>query len=580
MKRYTIWILITLAVAVGCTKPKTAVEPNPTPDLFKTMVHYNGTDSVLITVKPSPEAAGKLIIRPSCENVSLKLVCGKGDNAREVRFNPRGSMGRAVGIGCPASQPCPEGDPGCDSGRIDVIQIPDDSKTIEPLFVECSVRELFDLSPEELGVPVEPEGKSVNCRIEGRFNTKGIVDPSPPIANFRSFPTPGSVVNPESRSSSSIVTAAGSKLDFMDTKYTWCLDEEGRVPLFGVDQELDPAKVFFTFPKGWPKIPANIARVPWMFSGAISNAEANLDWTKVSDRPKKKGPPSPMDGLDDDGFANTSEVEGFDLANSMLLTGGTYPGQTASHMTTCSGPGDPNRNYCVYYNDKEVFVVLRPLSSGSYFPNMDSATELNWFFEKISAPADTTNGGLGIDVHPLSQPAGILNKKVSNSFSDMEEAIRINETSEPMGSTVILASEAVGVPNEVQNIFVHTQRIRQYICEVCGGEYDNGTCSGNKSTFGTDNCKSATPVVAWGEDLVREFTKYVTQHEIGHSLNLVVPSPSGQWHHHPPVDNDDLNKRMLMRPYAYYKAQGTKVTFYLPDYFCSECRSKRDLTVN
>ena len=72
-------------------------------NLMKTSIHAIGIDQVLVTVMPPKELAGKYIVRPLCNNINLKLTCGKGENAQQV--TPIQYIDRGVGIGCPKRLP-------------------------------------------------------------------------------------------------------------------------------------------------------------------------------------------------------------------------------------------------------------------------------------------------------------------------------------------------------------------------------------------------------------------------------------------------------------------------------------------
>ena len=511
--------------------------PEPGIDPMKTGI-YIGNKSVVVTVKPDASYAGSFIVEPKCEYMGLRLLCGEEGDMREVRHKPYSVSGEGLGIGCP---PDPDNeDQSIDWGEefIDVVRVPQDPV---PLYVECDLSDLFDLTPEELGIGEShlAGGKAINCILEGEYNTVEISDPSPVTV-----PDP-------------------------DDPYDWCLDDQGRVRLSEVTMPIEPKGVFFLFPGTSQE---NIARsVPWMFSGHAPQGLGEPDWSHAS------GQPAPPDGeviggADDDGYEDTTEIHGYLFANQLQLTTGTYPGHASTYIGPC-GTGT-TRTLCVDDNDKELFTIIEPLSSGSDFPDVSSAENVAWFFEKISAASGAT-GGLNIDVHALSQPALAetpdLFRKVN--ASDNQTAIRVIESDETLSTGPIFGESKVGVPNSAGVVTIYPIRIRQKICEMCGGTYDDqgGCTDGN---FGGPDCNSVTDVTATGESLIKEFVKYVAHHEVGHSLNLVVTVPNDNYHHLTGPNSIFMLKEVP------YKKKGTKVTWYLGYEYCAACQQNRDLTWN
>jgi len=130
----------------------------------------------------------------------------------------------------------------------------------------------------------------------------------------------------------------------------------------------------------------------------------------------------------------------------------------------------------------------------------------------------------------------------------------------------------IGTPNSAGVTNVYTIRITQYICDLCGGDPNSqGDCE--NGTFGTDNCKNSAPSSATGEDLIWVYAKFVNQHEVGHSLNLVSPASPVYGYHQ---DYEDPN--LIMIPSVTYTKRGSKVTFHIPYNFCNSCADDALLT--
>lgn len=517
-------------------------------NLEESGIHVTGIDQVTVCVTPEASYAGNFIIRPRCDNINLRLKCGQGNNYRNIK--PIMALDRAVGITCPPQSPC-EDEQSCEDHFFDVVKVPDPP---EALCVTCPVSSRFDLDPREMGIPINHPGKTRGCIIEGEFKTTGIRDPSPPDILY-----------------------ADPTYDRSGTGM-WCLDEEGKVPLVEIEEALDPADVFFTFPKGG-------GRKPWMYERHPGQPFPSgfqpgpPDWSQASDKPQKIVH-DPIMGSDFDGFLDSTEQVGFALTSDMIFVGGSHPQWSATRTPNCTPTlPDPNRIYCVHQSSQDLFAILHPLASDSYFPIMSSSSEsvLQSFFGQIWAPADTQNGGLGITVHTLYQPDPEPDTD-PRTVADGQMAVRIKEHSESLSlpikksTEIVLGTSGVGIPNDAGNTTIYSRKIKQYICDLCGGTPGtDGSCDGGN--LGGPYCISATPTSATGDSLIREYVKYVNQHEIGHSLNLVINADPMYDYHHTPGDNT-----AIMTPSAAYTKRGSKVTFYLPYLFDYSCRNEKDLT--
>jgi len=513
-------------------------------DLTRSGIHITGIKDAEVTVCVTPDAdilGGKFIIRPRCDNINLTLRCPPGNpSSGSEELTGRGIgqkllVERALGIECPSRTSCNENTSDCKDDLIDVIQVPSNADSIVPLCVTCALPSRFDLSPPGLGIQNgRQDGITVPCSLEARFVTTGIRDPAPPIDDFVS-----------------------------SVESDWCREgNDGVIPLTDVDQWLHHKNVCFEFPVG---------------SGPMGTP-----WLRECNPPVVIGPPIPIPGkgggpggIDDDGYEDTTEDSGVVLASNMHLVGGSHPSGSSTNIPACSSTTDSYREFCLHKGTQDLFAILHPLSNNSYFPNMDSLTELNDFFSKISAPL--ASGGLGITVHPLEQPMPTWPDD-PRAIADGQRAIRIVEKNDSLSlpinkdTEIVLGYTVPGTPKTSGWIDIYTVKVKQYICDLCGGTPDsNGVCwpAGN---FGTSNCKSDS-TLATGDALVKEYTRYVNHHETGHSLLLVDPGDDGYPYHHEPGGDETR----FMTPSVTYTKRGSRVTFYMPDYFCSECGNAKKL---
>jgi hypothetical protein len=157
-------------------------------------------------------------IRPTCSNINLLLTAPEG-YPEPIRRCP---IYQPVGIACPdLTNPDP---------LIDVVQWGPETP---PLCVECPLNDLYVLDPNELGIGV---GGSATYDLSGRFVTKGIVDPDPPLTQDTTCDVEGGppcepgFFNP-------------------NADYAWCLGtEDGRVDLTPFDEPILSTPVTFVYP--------------------------------------------------------------------------------------------------------------------------------------------------------------------------------------------------------------------------------------------------------------------------------------------------------------------------------------------
>jgi hypothetical protein len=211
---------------------------------------------------------------------------------------------------------------------------------------------------------------------------------------------------------------------------------------------------------------------------------------------------------------------------------------------------------------------------------MSSITDLNDFFSKISAPS--SSGGLSITVHPLTQPLEYPGADPARVIAEDQNAVRIEEMEDGLelpitkDTQIDLGETTPGTPNTAGRIAIFTKRIKQYICDLCGGDpQESGACNDSEN-FHSSNCRSSANASVYGDTLVGAYTNYVNHHEIGHSLYLVDPETDPDayiypWHHAPG------DETLYMTPSVTYTKKGKKVTFFLPDTYCSSCFTYKKL---
>lgn len=503
-------------------------------DLTSPNIQITAKDKIRICVTPHASLAGKYIVRPRCDNVNLVLRCPPGGD--EVK--PIQVVGRAVAIACPPVNPCdPESeDPQCRDDHIDIVKVPEDAFNIRPLCVECPIADYFDISDQQLGiVKGKGEGITVACSIEGSYQTFGFKDRHPTL-------------------SSDLVAGQDD-----------CV-QNGRIPLTPTAQTIPSRFLCLNKPVGMrpDKLPELTDCAPTVIGPPVT-----------------LGPPSKgvFQGSDNDGFYNLTESSGFALAYSMSLSGGSYPAKSDTNIPACASSNDPDRVFCAWYNTQDLFAILHPLDpSESKFADMNSITDLKDFFFPISEPK--ASGGLEITVHPLKQPQP--DPPYPRTVRDGQKAIRVIEDDASLilpikkSTPIVLGESGIGTPNTAGEIIIYTRRIKQYICDLCGGTPDlEGNCSGGN--FGGNNCigyanDPAQGGTLIGEALLKGYAKYVNVHEIGHSLNRVLPANPSYGYHHTPD-----NYAHIMIPSVTYTKKGSKVKFYLPYIYDTSCQDNKAL---
>ena len=531
------------------------------PQFTNAQIHVSDIQEAEVNFCVTPDTdnslLGKFIIKPRCDNINLVLRCPLGGNEKKSAniIKPIPLVEKPIGIQCPPATPCNDDDPSCRDDHIDVIQVLGPS----PLCVTCALPRRFDLSPGSLGlVNGRHEGKVVQCSLEAMYSTKGITDPVDPISPYRPV-----TVN---------------EGDY-DVNVDWCRNQQtsgdtlgGTISLEPVEQILNPQSVCLEFPIGW-----GINKSPWLKECS----------------PTVFAPPHipamPFQGADHDGYSDTTEQNGFTLNNQMELAGGTHPNGTATNIPACLNTTDTDREYCVHDGTQDLFAVIRPLdsssSSSSFFPSLQSATQLADFFATITAPySSTAPSGLGIAVHPLKQPLPPPGQDdYSRVVADGQNAARIREKDDPLpdvppekDTPIDLAQASPGtLPNTGGEIAIYTNRIKQYVCDLCGGTPAySGTCY-PADNYDTSNCKNSYTGNN-GDELVKDWARYANHHEIGHALGLVDPlvDPDAAFYngHHAPGET-----YKFMTPLVTFTKRGSKVTFHIPNGFCPSCGFNRKL---
>jgi hypothetical protein len=176
------------------------------------VITYGESIDVEVCVTPGEDLAGKYIVRPRCDNVNL-LFNGVSPTRRYPLFKP-------VGIICP--DPANPGNPVLwseeDDQTIDVVEA-DPNVT---LCIQCSMNDFYVFDPQDN--PPYVDGLA-EVSVSGRYVTKGIIDPDPPDPSLSTQP---------------------------DTNNTlWCLEDDGRVDVTPVDQQIPPITLLFGNENYW-----------------------------------------------------------------------------------------------------------------------------------------------------------------------------------------------------------------------------------------------------------------------------------------------------------------------------------------
>ncbi len=232
---------------------------------------------------------------------------------------------------------------------------------------------------------------------------------------------------------------------------------------------------------------------------------------------------------DADGFPDALEATGLPLHD-----GSVYP--------ACASDTTLARSECVAPGSPDLFLIIDradpacdPLVDARCIPPLPEATEY------LSNPRDA--GGLGIAVHEIGETQAGPDRAVSPA--SVQKAVRITEDRNP-ASDKLGNCPSHGTPNGEANCKVFTQKIFDYVSEVCAGA---STCDASTGESGVD-------------DIVRRYVKHTLNHEIAHNFLLtnIWNKRFGGWH-------EKAGSFVIMEQSSKYTNKGGRVTWYISTEF-------------
>jgi hypothetical protein len=240
---------------------------------------------------------------------------------------------------------------------------------------------------------------------------------------------------------------------------------------------------------------------------------------------------------DRDGLTDRQECDG-------ITTLGTRP----KTFPPCDGV--IQRAACVDPNSKDVFVIYRPLSSGSLLTGTD--VPAGFPFGPLQYPCTRSDGtswcgsagtlrydgftALGITTHQLTPEEAASDRTVSNVST--QKAIRVSESLDT-SATDVLGYCSWGTPLGLDGCTIYTQRAKNFIDSKCSTAKDNVT--NRRHVF-------------------LAYATFLAIHEGGHALGGLtsVNDPSVGGYHYA------SSSKVMMAQAAEYSTQGKKCTWYIP----------------
>jgi hypothetical protein len=237
----------------------------------------------------------------------------------------------------------------------------------------------------------------------------------------------------------------------------------------------------------------------------------------------------PADGdYDGDGFLNGEECEGLKLENGATIT---WPG-----LHTLNPPANkPALNPA----KRDILVVLAR-TSPSYIPAAP--------FDYISQPQPY---GLATNVYeiPAADVPTVLSadRMVINRGNTFQKAVKMQE-SLSASSVLGRCDEAWATPNGLDNCFVFTKAIRDFVDATCAGISNKSKCM--------DSLTQTTPLTT--PSIYDIYIKHTLAHECGHDVKLrgIYVSNTGGYHY---ASTD----KVILSQSVYFKAGGSAVTWYI-----------------
>jgi hypothetical protein len=223
---------------------------------------------------------------------------------------------------------------------------------------------------------------------------------------------------------------------------------------------------------------------------------------------------------DGDGFTDAQECAG-------ITTLGTGP----RTFPRCNGI--LQRVNCVDPNSKDVFVIYRPVATGSRLAGLTNPFDNNTFL----GIGFTGLSGLGVTVHQLTPTQAATDRTVSSV--SLQKAVRISESVSDGSLTADLGYCQFGTPQGLDGCVVYTRRTQQFIDAKCNGAGD--TITNRNQVF-------------------LAYATYIILHETGHSLGGLAAQYDAAFggYHYSPIAN------LVMSQAAQYSTQAGRCTWYIP----------------
>jgi hypothetical protein len=245
---------------------------------------------------------------------------------------------------------------------------------------------------------------------------------------------------------------------------------------------------------------------------------------------------------DRDGFTDRQECDG-------ITTLGTRPKTFPRCVADTSGVIQ-NRAACVDPDSRDVFVIYRPLSSGSLLTGTD--VPAGFPFGPLQYPCTRSDGtswcgsagtlryagftALGLTAHQLTPEEAASDRTVSSVST--QKAVRISESLDT-SSPAELGYCSYGTPLGLDGCTIFTQRAKNFIDTKCNTAKDNVT---NR------------------RQVLLAYATFLAIHEAAHALGGLTSTndPNVGGYHYA------SSSRVMMSQAAEYSTQGKRCTWYIP----------------
>ena len=221
---------------------------------------------------------------------------------------------------------------------------------------------------------------------------------------------------------------------------------------------------------------------------------------------------------DKDGFTDYQECYGITMYDDSL-----FPGRATS--------GNYSRDQRLDPDTPDLFVILRPASPSNLPANP---------LELVSR--SQAEGGLGVTVHVITDPSAPADRMVSPDSP--QKAVRITEDLDPVG--IILGEANQGTPNGLDNAFIYTNHIIDFIDTTCA---EGSSCIDAGTGYS-------------GQALIDLYIKHVIAHEVGHMTMLAAEYNSRFGGYHYKAGSD-----VIMEQAEVFTIKKGVGTFYISQHY-------------